>query len=66
MEAPAETDAEPEAVSATATVEEVEREDSDEGFELPPRIQTYCDDFIAACPSTEFLEAAKGFMASKE
>ena len=36
------------------------------GFELPPRIQTYCDDFISACPSTEFLETAKGFMASKE
>jgi len=36
------------------------------GFELPPRIKQYVADFMAVSTSHEFLETAKGFMASKE
>eukprot|EP00930_Biecheleria_cincta_P018825 TRINITY_DN14539_c0_g1_i2.p1 TRINITY_DN14539_c0_g1~~TRINITY_DN14539_c0_g1_i2.p1 ORF type:complete len:154 (+),score=23.53 TRINITY_DN14539_c0_g1_i2:318-779(+) len=35
------------------------------GFELPPRIKTYVQDFLAACPSKAFLDAGSGFMDSK-
>jgi len=35
------------------------------GFEVPPRIKQYVADFMEVCQSQEFLEGAKGFMASK-
>lgn len=36
------------------------------GFELSERLQTYVSDFLAACKSKDFLQAAEGFMKSKE
>lgn len=36
------------------------------GFELPACAKKYVHDFLEACPSKDFLQAARDFMASKE